>query len=125
MTVRTLEERVFVLVARNHNAEVGPLLAKFPLLQANATWLRAYAQASGGKVDEARGKTASVDPPPALAALPSRVMAAVALAAMKDKKRGTDYIKALLASGIQDPDLVAAAASLGIKKVDRPTPRGH
>jgi len=125
VTVRTLEERVFVLVARNHNAEVGPLLAKFPLLQANATWLRAYAQASGGKVDEARGKTASVDPPPALAALPSRVMAAVALAAMKDKKRGTDYIKALLASGIQDPDLVAAAASLGIKKVDRPTPRGH
>jgi hypothetical protein len=117
VTTRTLEERVFVLVARNHQGEVGPLLAKFPVLQANAAWLGAYASASAGKVEEARGRTASLDPPPALAPLPSRVIAAVALAAMKDRRRGPDYVKALLAQGIQDPDLVAAAASLGVRRV--------
>jgi len=42
------------------------------------------------------------------------VLAAVALAAMKDKKRADPAIKALLASGVADPDLLAAAAGAGM-----------
>jgi hypothetical protein len=48
-----------------------------------------------------------------------------ALGAMKDRKRGTDYVKALLATATLHPDLVAAALALGLHRVDhgkrRPT----
>jgi hypothetical protein len=37
---------------------------------------------------------------------------------MKDKRRGADYVKDLLATGSQHPDLVAAALELGFHKVD-------
>jgi tetratricopeptide (TPR) repeat protein len=124
VTTRTLEERVFVLVARNKQSEVRSLLEKFPLvLGTNRAWLSAFAQANAGKVDEARGNTATLDPPPALAPLPSRVIAALALAAMKDRRRGVDYVRELLTAGIQDPDLVAAALSLGFQKVEHPARR--
>lgn len=120
VTPRTLQERVFVLVARNRQVDVAPLMAKFPLvLGPSAAWLSAYASATAGKVDEARGKTANVDIPPALAPLPVRIVAAAALGAMKDKRRGIELIKPLLASGVQDPDLVAAALALGFRKVER------
>jgi hypothetical protein len=83
-----------------------------------ATWLGAYATASAGKTDDAKGKTSQVDPPPALAPFYARVVAAAALAAMKDKKRGVDYVGDLLAMGNQDPDLTNAALAFGFKKVD-------
>jgi len=119
VTPRTLEERVFVLVAKNKPLDVPPLLAKYPLvLGPSSTWLAAYALASANKVSDAMGKTSSLDPPPAGAPLPARVIAAVALSSMKDHKRGVDYVKSLLQSGIQDPDLVAGAVSLGFKRVD-------
>jgi hypothetical protein len=119
VTPRTLEERAFVLIAKNKPAEVTPLLAKFPLvLGTSGTWLNAYALASANKVGEAMGKTSALEPPTSQAPLPARVIAAVALAAMKDKHRAIEYVKALFASGIQDPDLVAAAVSLGFKRVD-------
>jgi tetratricopeptide (TPR) repeat protein len=119
VTPRTLEERVFVLVAKNKPQEVTALLARYPLvLGPSATWLGAYAMASMNKISEAQGKIASLDPPPAAAPLPARVIAAVALAAAKDKKRAVDYVKSLLSTGIQDPDLVAAAVSLGFRRVD-------
>jgi hypothetical protein len=119
VTPRTLEERVFVLIAKNKPLEVPPLLAKYPLvLGPSATWLGAYALASANKISEAFGKTSSVDPPPAQAPLPARVIAAMALASTKDKRRAGEYVRALLASGIQDPDLVAAAVSLGFRRVD-------
>jgi hypothetical protein len=121
VTQRTLQERVFVLVAKNKPHEVAPLLAKYPIVQQmgpSATWLSAYALASANKVSEAIGKTSSLDPPPAGAPLPARIIAAVALATMKDKKRAIDYVKALLSTGVQDPDLVAAGLSLGFRRVD-------
>jgi hypothetical protein len=74
---------------------------------------------------DAAAKTSSLDPPPPQAALPARVVAAIALASTRDKRRANDYVRALLASGIEDPDLVAAAVSLGFHRVDhsrrRPT----
>ena len=126
VTPRVLWERAFTLVARNRAAEVAPLIGRFPLvLGPLATWLSAYATASGASAEAAKGKTASVDPPPSGAAVDVRVVAAVALAAMKDKRRGGEYVKDVLATGSLNPDLVAAALSLGFHKVDhgrrRPT----
>jgi tetratricopeptide (TPR) repeat protein len=119
VTPRTLEERVFVLVAKNRPQEVAPLLAKYPLvLGPSATWLGAYALASMNKVAEAQGKTSSLDPPPSQAPLPARVIAAVALASMKDRRRAVDYVKSLLSTGVQDPDLVAAGVSLGFRRIE-------
>jgi hypothetical protein len=129
VTPRVLSERAFTLVARNRTNEVGPLLARYPLvLGPLATWLSAYATASSGASDAAsaaKGKTASIDPPPSSAPLESRVVAAAALGAMKDKKRGADYVKEVLATGSLNPDLVAAAVALGFTRVEhykrRPT----
>ena len=119
VTPRVLWERVFILVARSHGNEVGPLLSHYPLvLGPLASWLSAYAAASGGNTEGAKGRTASLDPPPAAAALEAREVAAVALAAMKDKRRGTDYLREVLAVRGQHPDLVAAALALGFRKVE-------
>jgi len=116
VTPRTLIERILTLVAKNRVSDVGPLLARYPLVLGPASsWLSAYALASTGKLDEARGRTAQLDVPPALSPLSFRVMAAMSLAAMKDKKRAEPAVKALLAAGNADPDLLAAAASIGIK----------
>jgi hypothetical protein len=125
VTQRMLIERAFVLVARGKQTEVGPLLGKYPLVLGQlATWLNAYAAASNGKVEEAKGKTSTLDVPPALAPLPARVLAAAALGAMKDKKRGIDPIAQLVTAGVQNPDVVNAALVLGFRKVEakgRPT----
>src|SRR5260370_11404703 len=126
VTPRILWERSFELVARGRGAEVSPLLARYPLvLGPVATWLSAYANAATGGVEAARGKTASLDPLSTEAPLEARVVAAAALGAMKDRKRGIEYVRELLATGHQDPDLVQAALSLGFHKIDhgrrRPT----
>jgi tetratricopeptide (TPR) repeat protein len=126
VTPRILCERAFVLVAKGRAADVGPLLARYPLvLGPLATWLSAYASASSGAIEAAKGKTASLDPPPPSAPLETRVVAAAALGAMKDHRRGGDYVHELLATGSLHPDLVAAALALGFHRVDhgkrRPT----
>jgi predicted Zn-dependent protease len=118
VTPRVLWERGYVLVAKGRAVEVGPLLARYPLvLGPLATWLGAYATASGGNLEAARARTSSIDPPPRGAPLEGRVVAAQAFGAMKDKRRGNDYVKDVLASGMLNPDLVAAALSLGLSKV--------
>jgi hypothetical protein len=115
-----LIERAFTLVARNRAADVGPLLAHYPLvLGPVATWLSAFATASNGNVEAAKGKTAALDPPPATAPLEVRVVAAATFGAMKDRRRGGDYVHDVLQSGSLHPDLVAAALALGFHKVDR------
>ena len=119
VTPRALWERAFVLVARSHASEIGPILARYPLvLGPVATWLSAYATASNGNAEAAKGKTSSTDPPPSTAPLEARVVAAAAFGAMKDKRRGADYVKDVLSSGSLHPDLVAAALELGFHKVD-------
>jgi Flp pilus assembly protein TadD len=119
VTPRILSERAFTLVARGHATEVGPLLARYPLvLGPLATWLSAYSGASNGGIEAAKGKTASLDPPPATSPLEARVVAAAAFGAMKDKRRGGDYVREVLATGNVHPDLVAAALALGFHRVD-------
>ena len=86
-------------------------------------WMSAYAVASSGKIDEARGKTSQEDPPPDTAPLPTRIYVASALGAMKDAKRGGPLVKALVKHGAQNPDVAAAAPNVGAGKVAAPTPR--
>ncbi|MDP9001682.1 MAG: hypothetical protein M3O46_16405 [Myxococcota bacterium] len=120
VTPRVLWERVYTLVAKDRSAEVGPLLARYPLvLGPLANWLSAYATASGGNADAAKGRTSSIDPPPQAAAFEARVVAASAFGAMKDRRRGTEYVRDVLHAGNLDPDLVAAAVSLGLRRVER------
>ncbi|MGH7272115.1 MAG: hypothetical protein ACREJ3_16920, partial [Polyangiaceae bacterium] len=127
VTPRVLWERVLVLVARDHASEVAALLARYPLvLGPLATWLSAYATASSGKAESilaAKGMTATLDPPPDTAPFEVRMVAATALGAMRDKKRGRDYVRALLETGSVEPDLATAALSLGFRAVARGTRR--
>lgn len=119
-TFRTVTERVYVLVARGKAGEVGPLLAKYSaLLGPMVTWLSAYANASNGKAGEALGKTASIDPPPVTAPLPQRMLAASALGAMRDRRRGYEAVKALIDQGMANPDLAAAGVPYGLVPVAR------
>jgi tetratricopeptide (TPR) repeat protein len=121
VTPRVLIERAFLLVAKNRANEVGPLLGKYPLVLGPASsWLSAYALASMNKIEEAKGRTAQLDFPPPLAPVELRVMSAISLATMKDKKRAEPAVKSLIAGGSGDPDLLAAAASLGIKVAAKP-----
>jgi len=125
VTTRALLERVLVLVAREKPGDVGPLLAKYAsvLGQANMAWLGAYATASAGKLDDARGKTAQLDAPPSAAPVPVRVIAAIACGAMRDRRRGVDLVKDLFASGITSPDVVTAGAAFTLKPPARPAPK--
>jgi tetratricopeptide (TPR) repeat protein len=119
VTPRVLSERAFTLVARNRAAEVGPLLGRYPLVFGPVgSWMGAYASASSGTVEVAKGRVASLDPAPSGAPLLVRVVAAAAFGAMKDRRRGADYVKDVLSTGSLDPDLVAAATALGFKKVE-------
>lgn len=119
VTPRVLWERAFTLVARNRAGEVGPLISRYPLvLGPLATWLSAYATASNGNLEAAKGKTSAVDPPPTTAPIEVRAVVAAAFGAMKDKHRGADYVKEVLATGSLHPDLVAAALELGFHKVE-------
>ena len=82
------------------------------------TWLGAYAQASQGKVDEARARTSTLDPPPPGAPLEARVIAASALAAMHERKAAVAILKPMLAAGFVGIDAQNAAVAAGFHKVD-------
>src|SRR6202035_2529491 len=110
ITLRALAERVFVLVAASREKEVGALFKSYPNVGGPlAKWLRAYAVASGGKIEEARAIIAQEDPPSALAPLDARVYAAMAYGAAKDTRHGNEYVKALVQSGFVSPDVTTAA----------------
>jgi len=118
VTVRALTERVFVLVAANKSAEALALFKQHPNVGGPlAKWLRAYASASHGKPDEARASLSQEDPPPPLAPMPARMIAASAYGAVKDSRHGGDYVKAIVQAGFQNPDMAAAAEKVGAGKL--------
>lgn len=117
-TMRALSERVFTLVAAKKDAEALALFKTYPNVGGPiAKWLRAYATASHGKIEEAKGMVSSEDPPPSTAPLAARVIAAMAYAAMRDTKHGGDYAKAILATGYASPDAAYVAEKLGLPKL--------
>ncbi|MBF5066333.1 hypothetical protein G6O45_24215, partial [Salmonella enterica subsp. enterica serovar Istanbul] len=68
VTVRALAERVFVLAAMGKAGDAVALFKAYPNVGGPlAKWLRAYAVASNGKLEEARAIISAEDPPPALA----------------------------------------------------------
>ncbi len=116
VTPRILVERVLALVAQNRAAEVEPLLASYPLVsEPVSSWLRVYALGASGKLDDARRRGAQLDVPQGSDPLPFQAVAALSLAAAKDRKRAEPIIKDLLEAGSRDPDVLAAAASIGMK----------
>jgi predicted Zn-dependent protease len=126
ITPRSLFERVLVLVARDKPGMASQLLARYPLVLGSlAGWLSGYVSASSGKIEDARGKTSSLEPPPVSAPITAREIAAVSLGAMKDRRRGPDYVKELFASGALNPDIAAAAVAVGVKVPERPVERPH
>jgi Tfp pilus assembly protein PilF len=126
VTTRALGERVFALVAAGKAADAGPLLARYPLvLGPLAGWLSAYAKAGEGKLEDARGKTATLDPPPPQAPLPARILVAATLGALKDRRRGPDFVRDLFNQGVLAPDVVKAGEALGVAPGPRPKPRAR
>ena len=118
VTLRALEERVFTLVAQKKETDALALFKAYPNVGGPvAKWLRAYATAAHGKPEDAKAIVASEDPPPAGAAMPTRIIAAMAYGAMKDGRRGNEYAKPILAAGFVNPDTTAAAEKLGLGKV--------
>ena len=116
VTLRSLAERVYTLAARDKASEASPLLAKYPLvLGPLANWLSAYAAASAGNVEAARAKVSAIDPPPDLAPLTARIVAAMALGKMQDRHRGPAYVRAVVDAGVTNPDMAAAGAPFGIR----------
>jgi tetratricopeptide (TPR) repeat protein len=121
VTARVLFEQIYLLVAKEKAGEVAALLKKYPLVLGSlSSWAAAYGVASSGKAEEARAKTTTAELPPASAPLPARLIVASALGAMKDRRRAGDIVKSLLASGIVNPDVGAAAVAAGFKKVEGP-----
>lgn len=115
VTLRALEERALTLVAAGKAHDALALFKSYPNVGGPvAKWLRAYVVASGGgKPDEARATLSQEDPPPALAPMPSRIIAAMAYGAVKDTRHGSDYVKAIVQAGFLNPDVTAAAAGAG------------
>ncbi|HVH43263.1 MAG TPA: hypothetical protein VM925_13000, partial [Labilithrix sp.] len=120
VTMRVLTERVFTLVALKRDADAQALFKTYPNVGGPlAKWLRAYVTASHGKIDDARAIVSQEDPPPAAAAMPARIIAASAYAAMKDTRHGSDYTKPIVQAGFANPDVTSAAEKLGAGKVVR------
>ncbi len=120
VTVRALSERVFTLVAMGKHADAIAVLKAYPNVGGPLhKWLRAYAIASNGKLEEARAIIASEDPPPGLAPLPARTIAAAAYGAVKDTRHGNEYVKAIVQGGFANPDVATAAEKVGVGKIAR------
>jgi hypothetical protein len=119
ITPRALLERVLALVANGKADAVPALLKAYPQTLGPLTkWASAYALAKNGKADEARGRTASDEPPVAAAPLPARLIAAAAIGAMKAPK-AADYIRPLAQAGLVNPDVVTAAEAANMPRLRR------
>lgn len=120
VTVRALAERVFALTAAGKATDALALFKQYPNAGGPlAKWLRAYATAAHGKMEEARAIVSQEDPPPPLAPLPARVIAAAAYGALKDARHGSEYVRAIAQAGFANPDVTTAAEKVGAGKVGR------
>jgi tetratricopeptide (TPR) repeat protein len=120
VTIRALAERVFTLVALKKDTEALGLFKSYPNVGGPlAKWLRAYAMAAHGKLEEAKAMVSQEDPPPTAAPMPARIIAASAYAMMKDVRHGNEYTRPIVQAGFANPDVAFAAERVGIGKIAR------
>jgi tetratricopeptide (TPR) repeat protein len=112
-TPRAIVERVLILLAADKGEEARSLVAKDALiLGPMASWVLAYIDAVGPKAAEARAKAALLEPPGPSTPLFWRVLTALAMADLGDKKRGTDMVRQLAKALPKNPDVITASAAL-------------
>lgn len=115
-TPRAILERALVSLAAGKPGDVAPLLARYPSVAGPlAPWLSALASAALGKHDDARAKLAMIEPPPSGAPVPLRTVAALALAGVRDRRRGSEVLSSLGSAGLRNPDVRKAAQDLGTR----------
>ncbi|HEY3593597.1 MAG TPA: hypothetical protein VGL13_06975, partial [Polyangiaceae bacterium] len=113
LSPRSIIERVFVLLAINKTDDARALVAKQALvLGPMASWVSAYVDAEGPRSADARARAALLDPPPASAPLGFRVLAALALSDLGDRKRGPAAARALAKDFPRNPDVALAVKTL-------------
>jgi tetratricopeptide (TPR) repeat protein len=109
-TARTVVERILVLLATNKGDEARAFVAKnAQVLGPMASWVLCYIDADGPRLAESRAKAALLEPPSTLAPLLWRVVTALAMGDLGDKKRGLPYVKTLAKTFPKNPDVVIAA----------------
>jgi tetratricopeptide (TPR) repeat protein len=112
-TARSIVERVLILLSTDKGDEARSLVAKnAPLLGPMASWVLAYIDADGPRAADARAKAQLLDPPGPATPLFWRVVAALAMADLGDKKRGPDYVRQLAKTLPKNPDVLVAAGAL-------------
>ncbi len=120
VTPRSLSERVMVLVAKNKAHDAAVLVTKYPLVMGSqGGWLSAYVTAASGKLEDARGKTAALTVPSPEVPYVFRLVAAVALASLKDQKHAAEVLTPMMKGGAVNPDVEAAASALNMPKLRR------
>lgn len=123
VTPRVLAERIFALAAAGKPADAVALFRTHPNAGGPATkWLRAYALASNGENDKAKSAIAGEDAPKE-ASMPVRTWAVMAYGAVRDARHGGELARSVVASGVTNPDVTAAAEKLGLGKVAVPRRR--
>jgi hypothetical protein len=123
ITARSVIERVFLLVEKKDYKAVEPMLAQYSSVLGKQTkWASAYALASSGRVEAARAKVATEDPPPDLAPLPMRLLAGATYGKLKDHNAGFKYIKALAKAGFTNPDVANASENVGLPPIKTRSP---
>jgi hypothetical protein len=108
-TARSVVERILVLLATNKGDEARAFVAKnAQVLGPMASWVLCYIDADGPRLAESRAKAALLEPPAPSAPLLWRVVTALAMGDLGDKKRGVPYARALLKALPKNPDVVVA-----------------
>jgi tetratricopeptide (TPR) repeat protein len=112
-TPRAIVERVLILLATDKGDEARSLVAKDALiLGPMASWVLAYIDAVGPRAGEARAKALLLEPPGPSTPLFWRVLTALAMADLGDKRRGTDMVRQLAKLLPKNPDVITASGAL-------------
>jgi hypothetical protein len=108
-TARSVVERILVLLATNKGEDARAFVAKnAQVLGPMASWVLCYIDADGPRLAESRAKAALLEPPALSAPFLWRVITALAMGDLGDKKRGVPYVKNMVRSFPKNPDVLIA-----------------
>jgi predicted Zn-dependent protease len=110
---RVVTERCLLLLATGRGDDARTLLAKHATsLGPMGSWLGVYIDAEGPRSADARAHAALLDMPPSSSPLVFRVLAALALADVGDRRRGAPAVRALARDFPRNPDVLLAQKML-------------